>query len=97
MSNLALSQLMFLLNLLGMTTLMMTSKRHKDKFLHRLPFVFRGQRLRWLGFTLLVTALLLSYSSYQTGYFVVMWFASLTVTAGLIYLMMLVYEQLMPS
>lgn len=97
MSNLALSQLLFLLNVLGMMALMITSKRHKDKFVHRLPLVFRGQSLRGLGFTLLATALLLTYSSYLTGYFVVVWFASLTVAAGLVYLVMVVYEQLVHS
>ena len=97
MSNLALSQLLFLLNVLGMMALMMTSKRHKDKFLHRLPLAFRGQRLRWLGFALLASTLLLTYSSYLTGYFVVVWFASLTVAAGLVYLIMVVYERLVHS
>ncbi|MGP5209539.1 DUF3325 family protein [Psychrobacter alimentarius] len=94
MSSLPLSELLFLLNLLGMIALMMTSKKHKDKFQRKLPLVSEGQGLRWLGFTLLVIAFLLTYSSYQTGYFVVVWFGSLTVAAGLVYLIMMVYEQL---
>ncbi len=94
MSSLPLSELLFLLNLLGMIALMMTSKKHKDKFQRKLPLVSKGQGLRWLGFTLLVIAFLLTYSSYQTGYFVVVWFGSLTVAAGLVYLIMMVYEQL---
>ncbi|WP_201512537.1 DUF3325 family protein [Psychrobacter alimentarius] len=97
MSSLPLSELLFLLNFLGMIALMMTSKKHKDKFQRKLPLVSKGQGLRWLGFTLLVIAFLLTYSSYQTGYFVVVWFGSLTVTAGLVYLMMMVYEQLSHS
>lgn len=94
MSNLVLSGLLFLLNLLGMTTLMMSSKRHSDKFQHKLPFFLSEQKLRWLGLVLLAMAFLLTYTSYQTGYFVVVWFASLTVAAGLVYLFMMVYEQL---
>lgn len=94
MSNLVLSELLFLVNLLGMIALMMSSKRHKDKFQRKLPLVSKGQGLRWLGFTLLVIAFLLMYLSYQTGYFVVVWFGSLTVAAGLVYLIMMVYEQL---
>ncbi|WP_201510098.1 DUF3325 family protein [Psychrobacter alimentarius] len=94
MSSLPLSELLFLMNLLGMIALMMTSKKHKDKFQRKLPLVSEGQGLRWLGFTLLVIAFLLTYSSYQTGYFVVVWFGSLTVAAGLVYLIMMVYEQL---
>ncbi len=97
MSNLVLSELLFLVNLLGMIALMITSKRHKDKFQHKLPLVSKGQGLRWLGFTLLVIAFLLTYSSYQTGYFVVVWFGSLTMAAGLVYLIMMVYEQLSHS
>lgn len=94
MSNLVLSELLFLVNLLGMIALMMSSKRHKDKFQRKLPLILKGQGLRWLGLTLLAIAFLLTYSSYQTGYFVVVWFASLTVAAGLVYLIMMVYEQL---
>ncbi|SJN24705.1 DUF3325 family protein [Psychrobacter sp. JB385] len=94
MSSLPLSELLFLLNLLGMIALMMTSKKHKDKFQRKLPLVSKGQGLRWLGFTLLVIAFLLTYLSYQTGYFVVVWFGSLTVAAGLVYLIMMIYEQL---
>lgn len=94
MSNLVLSELLFLVNLLGMIALMMSSKRHKDKFQRKLPLVSKGQGLRWLGLTLLVIAFLLTYLSYQTGYFVVVWFASLTVAAGLVYLIMMIYEQL---
>ena len=94
MSSLPLSELLFLLNLLGMIALMMTSKKHKDKFQRKLPLVSKGQGLRWLGFTLLVISFLLTYSSYQTGYFVVVWFGSLTVAAGLVYLIMMIYEQL---
>lgn len=94
MSNLVLSGLLFLLSLLGMIALMMSSKRHKDKFQHEFPGILKGQSLRWLGLILLTMAFLLTYSSYQTGYFVVVWFASLTVAAGFVYLVMMVYEQL---
>lgn len=94
MSHLVLSGLLFLLSLLGMIALMMSSKRHSDKFQHELPGILKGQSLRWLGLILLTMAFLLTYSSYQTGYFVVVWFASLTVAAGLVYLVMMVYEQL---
>lgn len=96
MSDLALSELLFLVNLLGMIALMMSSKRHKDKFPRKLSFVSRRQGLRGLGFMLLAIAFLLTYWSHQTGYFVVVWFASLTVAAGLVYLIMMVYEQLAP-
>lgn len=94
MSHLVLSGLIFLLSLLGMIALMMSSKRHSDKFQHKLPRIIKGQKLRWLGLVLLAVAFLLTYSSYQTGYFVVVWFSSLTVAAGLVYLIMMVYEQL---
>lgn len=94
MSNLVLSGLLFLLSLLGMVALMMSSKRHSDKFQHKLPYFLSEGKLRWLGLMLLTIAFLLTYMSYQTGYFVVVWFASLTVAAGFVYLMMMVYEQL---
>lgn len=93
MSNLMLSALLFLLNLLSMIALMMSSKRHRDKFQHKLPLLLNGQWLRGLGFILLVIAFLLTYASNQTGYFVVMWFGSLTAAAGLVYCVMMVYEQ----
>lgn len=94
MSSLVLSGLLFLLNLLSMMALMMSSKRHSDKFQRRLSSFLSGQQLRWLGLTLLAMAFLLTYTSYQTGYFVVMWFASITTAAGVVYLLMMVYEQL---
>lgn len=106
---------LLLLNLLGMMVLMITSKRHIDKFQHKLPLLFRSklntesdaynqeshitrrQCLRWLGLILLAVAFLLTYSSYQTGYFVVVWFGSLTLAAGLVYVAMLIYEQRVSS
>ena len=88
-----LSTLLFLLSLLSMTALMMSSKRHQDKFQHKLPQRLNGQALRWLGFILLAIAFLLTYTSDQTGYFVVVWFGSLTMAAGLVYLVMMIYEQ----
>lgn len=94
MSNLMLSGLLFLLNLLGMIALMISSKRHKDKFQHKLPTFLGRKRLRWLGLILLASAFLLTYYSHQTGYFVVVWFGSLTLAAGLIYFTMTVHEQL---
>lgn len=94
LSSTALSGLLFLLNLLGMIALMMSSKRHKDKFQRKLPLALKGQRLRWLGIILLTIALLLTYASNQTAYFIVVWFGSLTVAAGLVYLIMMVYERL---
>ena len=94
MSSLVLSGSLLLLNLLGMMVLMMTSKRHMDTFQHKLPPLLSRQSLRWLGLILLATAFLLTYLSYQTGYFVVVWFASLTLAAGLVYVAMMIYEQL---
>lgn len=99
MSNLVISDsmlsgLIFLLSLLGMMVLMMTSKKHMDKFQHQLPLFLSRQGLRWLGLILLATAFLLTYLSYQTSYFVVVWFASLTLAAGLVYVAMMIYEQL---
>lgn len=88
-----LSGLIFLLSLLGMIALMMTSKRHMDTFQHKLPLFLDRQRLRWLGLLLLAIAFLLTYFSHQTGYFVVVWFASLTVTAGWVYLAMMIYSR----
>lgn len=92
-----LSGLLFLLSLLGMIALMMTSKRHKDKFQHKLLLRLNGQALRGLGLILLALAFLLTYTSDQTGYFIVVWFGSLTVAAGLVYLVMMIYEQLKPA
>lgn len=89
-----LSGLIFLLSLLGMIALMITSNRHIERFQHKLPSFLSRQGLRWLGLALLAIAFLLTYFSYQTGYFVVVWFASLTVTAGLVYLAVIIYEQL---
>lgn len=88
-----LSTFLFLLILLGMTALMMSSKRHSDKFQRKLPQRLNGQVLRWLGLTILAIAFLLTYTSDQTGYFVVVWFGSLTLAAGLVYLVMMIYEQ----
>ncbi|MEN6670061.1 DUF3325 domain-containing protein [Psychrobacter sp. B38] len=96
-SNAMLSGLLFLLSLLGMAALMMASKRHQDKFQHKLPQRLNGQALRWLGFILLAIAFLLTYTSDQTGYFVVVWFGSLTLAAGLVYLVMMIYEQFAPA
>lgn len=89
-----LSGLIFLLSLLGMIALMMTSKKHRDTFQHKLPLFLDRLGLRWLGLILLAIAFLLTYFSHQTGYFVVVWFASLTVAAGLVYLSIMIYEQL---
>ena len=94
MSSLVLSGSLLLLNLLGMMVLMMTSKRHMDTFQYKLPPFLSRQGLRWLGLVLLAIAFLLTYLSYQTGYFVVVWFASLTLAAGLVYVAMMIYEQL---
>ncbi len=94
MSSLVLSGSLLLLNLLGMMVLMMTSKRHSDTFQHKLPLFLNRQGLRWLGLVLLAIAFLLTYLSYQTGYFVVVWFGSLTLAAGLVYVAMMIYEQL---
>ncbi|WP_227678364.1 DUF3325 family protein [Psychrobacter vallis] len=88
-----LSILLFLLNLLGLIALMISSKRHVDTFQHKLPLFLSRHRLRWLGLLLLAIAFLLTYFSHQTGYFVVVWFASLTVTAGLVYLAMMIYSR----
>lgn len=101
MSGLVVSGLLLLLNLLGMMVLMMSSNRHREKFQHKLPLLFyskpnpllRRQWLRWLGLLLLTIAFLLTYVSNQTGYFVVVWFASLTIAAGLVYLAVMIYEQ----
>ena len=92
MSGLVLSGSLLLLNLLGMMVLMMTSKRHGDTFQHKLPPFSSRQSLRWLGLILIAIAFLLTYSTYQTGYFVVVWFASLTLAAGLVYVAMMIYE-----
>lgn len=92
-----LSGLLFLLSLLGMIVLMITSKRHRDKFQHKLLLRLNGQVLRGLGLILLALAFLLTYTSDQTGYFIVVWFGSLTVAAGLVYLVMMIYEQLKPA
>lgn len=92
-----LSGLLFLLSLLGMVALMMTSKRYQDKFQHKMPLLLSGQWLRGLGLTLLAIAFLLTYTSDQTGYFVVVWFGSLTVAAGLVYLVIMIYEQFRPA
>lgn len=97
LSNLVLSGLLFLLSLLGMVALMMASKRHSDKFHRKLPLFLSRQGLRWLGLVLLTSAFLLTYASNQTGYFVVVWFGSLTVAAGLVYFVMMIYEQLVHS
>ncbi|ERL54362.1 DUF3325 family protein [Psychrobacter aquaticus] len=94
MSGVMLSGLLLLLNLLSMIVLMMSSNRHSEKFQHKLPPFLNRQGLRWLGLILLAIAFVLTYGSHQTGYFVVIWFASVTLAAGLIYLAMMIYEQL---
>ncbi len=56
MSNVVLSGLLLAFNLLGMMALMMTSKRHRDKFHHdeQKRYITKQQWLRWLGLLLLL-------------------------------------------
>lgn len=96
MSNVVLSGLLLAFNLLGMMALMMTSKRHRDKFHHykQKRYITKQQWLRWLGLLLLLISFILTCSSLHTGYFIVVWFASLIVAAGGVYLSMVIYEKL---
>ena len=96
MSNALLSGLLWAFNLLGMMALMMTSKRHRDKFHHdeQKRYITKQQWLRWLGLLLLLIGFILTCFSLDTGYFIVVWFASLIVAAGVVYLSMVIYEKL---
>lgn len=112
MSNLVLSGLLLAFNLLGMMAVMMTSKRHKDKFQFKQPFLFAVRSnllsyhydqkryitkqlwLRWMGLLLLLIGFILTCLSLHTGYFIVVWFASLIVAAGGVYLSMVIYEKM---
>ena len=112
MSNLVLSGSLFVFNLLGMTALMVTSKRHSDKFQFKWPLLFTAksnlisrhydqkgymttqQWLRWFGLLLLLIAFILTCFSPHTGYFIIVWFASLIIAAGSVYLSMVIYEKL---
>lgn len=96
MSNVVLSGLLLAFNLLGMMALMMTSKRHRDKFHHdeQKRYITKQQWLRWLGLLLLLIGFIFPFFVAHTGYFIVVWFASLIVAAGGVYLSMVVYEKL---
>ena len=111
MSNMLLSGLLLAFNLLGIMALMMTSKRHRDKFHLKRPLLFarsnllshhdeqkpyitQQQWLRWLGLLLLLISFILTCFSPHPGYFIVVWFASLMITAGGVYLSMVIYEKL---
>ena len=94
MSNVVLSGLLLAFNLLGMMALMTTSKRHRDKFhpYKQKRYITKQQWLRWLG--LLLIGFIFPFFAPHTGYFIVVWFASLIVAAGVVYLSMVVYEKL---
>ena len=96
MSNVVLSGLLLAFNLLGMMALMMTSKRHRDKFHHdeQKRYITKQQWLRWLGLLLLLISFIFPFFAPPTGYFIVVWFASLIVAAGVVYLSMAIYEKL---
>lgn len=96
MSNALLSGLLLAFNLLGMMALMMTSKRHRDKFHHdeQKRYITKQQWLRWLGLLLLLISFIFPFFAPPTGYFIVVWFASLIVAAGVVYLSMVIYEKL---
>lgn len=96
MSNALLSGLLLAFNLLGMMALMMTSKRHRDKFYHdeQKRYITKQQWLRWLGLLLLLIGFIFPFFAPPTGYFIVVWFASLIVAAGVVYLSMVVYGKL---
>lgn len=96
MSNALLSGLLLAFNLLGMMALMMTSKRHRDKFHHykQKRYITKQQWLRWLGLLLLLIGFIFPFFVPHTGYFIVVWFASLIVATGVVYLSMVVYEKL---
>ena len=96
MSNVVLSGLLLAFNLLGMMALMMTSKRHRDKFHHdeQKRYITKQQWLRWLGLLLLLISFIFPFFAPPTGYFIVVWFASLIVATGVVYLSMVVYGKL---
>ena len=96
MSNALLSGLLLAFNLLGMMALMMTSKRHRDKFHHykQKRYITKQQWLRWLGLLLLLISFIFPFFAPPTGYFIVVWFASLIVATGVVYLSMVIYEKL---
>lgn len=96
MSNVVLSGLLLAFNLLGMMALMMTSKRHRDKFHHykQKRYITKQQWLRWLGLLLLLISFIFPFFAPPTGYFIVVWFASLIVAAGVVYSSMVIYEKL---
>ena len=112
MSNVLLSGLLLAFNLLGMMALMMTSKRHRDKFHLKRPllvavrsnllshhdeqkrYIIKQKWLRWMGLLLLLVSFILTCLSLHTGYFIVVWFASLIVAAGGVYLSMVIYEKM---
>ena len=112
MSNALLSGLLLAFNLLGMMVLMMTSKRHRDKFHLKRPllvavrsnllshhdeqkrYIIKQKWLRLMGLLLLLVSFILTCLSLHTGYFIVVWFASLIVAAGGVYLSMVIYEKL---
>ena len=96
MSNALLSGLLLAFNLLGMMALMMTSKRHRDKFHHdeQKRYITKQQWLRWLGLLLLLIGFIFPFFAPPTGYFIVVWFASLIVATGVVYLSMVVYGKL---
>lgn len=96
MSNVVLSGLLLAFNLLGMMALMMTSKRHRDKFHHykQKRYITKQQWLRWLGLLLLLIGFIFPFFVPHTGYFIVVWFASSIVATGVVYLSMVVYGKL---
>ena len=96
MSNVVLSGLLLAFNLLGMMALMMTSKRHRDKFHHdeQKRYITKQQWLRWLGLLLLLIGFIFPFFVPRTGYFIVVWFASSIVATGVVYLSMVIYEKL---
>ena len=96
MSNVVLSGLLLAFNLLGMMALMMTSKRHRDKFHHdeQKRYITKQQWLRWLGLLLLLISFIFPFFAPPTGFFIVVWFASLIVATGVVYLSMVVYGKL---
>ncbi|PKG86843.1 hypothetical protein CXF58_03900 [Psychrobacter sp. Sarcosine-02u-2] len=57
-------------------------------------YITKQQRLRWLGLLLLLIGFIFPFFAPHTGYFIVVWFASLIVAAGVVYLSMVVYEKL---
>src|SRR5690606_14662331 len=96
MSNVVFSGLLLAFNLLGMMALMMSSKRHRDKFHHdeQKRYITKQLWLRWLWLLLLLIGSIFSLFVPYTGYFIVVWFPSLIVATGIIYLSMVVYGKL---